>query len=239
MTELLYLHDSYAKEFDAYVVDAEGNRVYLDRSHFYPSSGGQPSDKGKIFTTDKVYEVLEALYLYNRYTIIVDKPGIQKDSIVKCKLDWERRYFLMRVHTATHILSAIIYQNYSGRITGNQLDIDRSRIDFDAGITRELLPELEKSVNDEIKKGHEIEIKFVKRKDIQNVSELTRLAKGIPEDLEELRLVRIGDIDLQFDGGTHVKNTREIGVFKILDFENRGKKNKRIYFTVCGPDEKA
>ena len=236
MTELLYLHDSYIKEFDACVKEVSENKVVLDRSAFYPGSGGQPCDTGKVFTGNAVFSVTDVRNIDDKYTIILDKPGLVPDTIVKCRLDWERRHVLMRMHTTAHIISSIIFNRFNAKITGNQLNLEKSRIDFNAQVTKEHLPELERMVNEEILKNHEVEVSFQKRKDISNIEEMSKLAKGIPEHIEVLRLVRIGEIDMQFDGGTHVKNTKEIGQVRLLDLENKGKDNKRIYFSLSDPN---
>ncbi|MEM3609873.1 MAG: alanyl-tRNA editing protein, partial [Candidatus Anstonellales archaeon] len=215
MTELLYLHDAYVKEFDANVVNVDENKVFLDRSYFYPTSGGQPCDKGKIFSTNAIYEVVDVKKENGIYTIYVDKPGLKPGDIVKCKIDWERRYKLMKLHTATHILSAILHNKYNCMITGGNLDLEKSRIDFNADINKSDIPEIEELLNQEIQRNHKVEIKFYRRKEIENLEQFSRLAKGIPENLEVLRVVIIGDVDAQFDGGTHVNQTSEIGKVKI------------------------
>ncbi|MCX8166478.1 MAG: alanyl-tRNA editing protein [Candidatus Micrarchaeota archaeon] len=233
MTELLYLHDAYVREFDANVIKVEGNRVFLDRSYFYPTSGGQPCDKGKIFSSSAIYEVTDVRKDNNIYTIFVDKEGLKEGDIVKCKLDWERRYKLMKLHTATHILSAILHNKYNCLITGGNLDLDKCRIDFNADINKNNIKEIEELLNQEIQRNHKVEIKFYRRKEIEGIEKFSRLAKGIPEDLEILRVVIIGDLDAQFDGGTHVNQTSEIGKIEILHVENKGKNNKRIYYRLA------
>lgn len=233
MSEVLYLKDSYLKEWDAKVKEVnQGKFIVLDRTAFYPASGGQPCDTGIITTEDRrEFKVVYVGKFSGEISHEMDKEGLKPGDKVKCRIDWERRYMLMRMHTAAHIISQIIHQDTGALITGNQLDTEKSRIDFSVEeFDREKLKSYEEKANSVLGKGIEITLEFMKREDVEKDPKMTKLAKGLPPGIKELRIVRIGDFDYQADGGTHVKNTKEVGKISFVDFVNKGKNNRRIYF---------
>src|SRR3989344_34185 len=128
MTEAIYLKDHYLKEFEATVTKVEGNFIILDKTLFYPNSGGQPHDTGKLIKDNQVFNVIFVKKLSQDISHEVDKPGLKQGDKVKGVIDWERRYKLMKAHTSAHIVSEIIHRNTGALITGNQLDIDKIRI---------------------------------------------------------------------------------------------------------------
>lgn len=233
MTELLCLTDSFLKEFFAKITAINENKVALDRTAFYPQGGGQPSDTGKLFFGEKEFEVLEVKKdggeVWHKLSFA---QGLEIGAEVKGKIDWQKRYALMRMHTSAHVLAAIIFKKTGKLITGNQIGFLVSRMDFNAGqsFNGESAKELEKEVNAELSKNHEVSVSFLAREKALKKPELVRLKDLMPPSLKEWRLVKIGDIDLQADGGTHVKNTSEIGSIKITKTQNKGTENKRIYW---------
>ncbi|MGC8645511.1 MAG: alanyl-tRNA editing protein [Thermoplasmata archaeon] len=228
-TELVYLEDSYLKELEAEVVDI-GEGVILDRTIFYAASGGQPSDTGYMVGNGR-YEVKD---VEKREEIFhITEPLPQLGEKVKLFIDWEKRYRYMRHHTAIHVVSAIAMKEFNAMITGNQIYYEYGRIDFNF---REWNPDvtkrLEDRVNEELGKNHEVTWFTMKREEILGVQGSIKVDPRLIPDSPELRVVKIGDIDMQPDGGTHVRNTSEVGSINIYKTENKGKNNKRMYFTV-------
>jgi len=234
MTELLYLQDSYLKEFDAKIVNViDEKKIVLEKTAFYPQGGGQPTDFGKLIKDGKEYNVVavkkEPSIIYHE----VDQAGLQIGDIVHGIIDWQRRYKLMRMHTTAHMLAAIFHKDAGALITGNQLDIEKSRIDFSLeNFDRNIINQYVAKANQLASSGIEITTFFLPREEALKIPGMVKLAGTLPPVVTELRIVKIGDVDEQCDGGTHVKNTKEIGEIKILSAENKGKTNRRIYFTV-------
>jgi Ser-tRNA(Ala) deacylase AlaX len=230
MTEKLFSKDSYLKEFEATVTDVNSREIELDRTAFYPEGGGQPFDTGKIVAKGDEYNVISVRKQGNRIIHTVDKEGLKKGDDVRCSIDWQRRHTLMRMHTAAHILSAVIHRKTQALITGNQLGTDRTRIDFSLeNFDKDKIQDYIEKSNQEIKRNQEIKTYFVDKN--HSDAALSKLAAGIG-DVDEVKIVEIGDVDKQPDGGTHVRNTSEIGRIDFLKAENKGKNNRRIYFTL-------
>jgi Ser-tRNA(Ala) deacylase AlaX len=232
MNDALYMDDSYLKEWKARIVSVKDDKyVGLDSTAFYPSSGGQPHDEGYIIKDDEKYKVVYVGKFSGKISHEIDRPGLLKGDSVLCQLDWERRYAFMRYHTACHLLSNVLYNRANAKITGNQIELDKSRMDFSMeNYSPEKLKEYVDEANAIIKKDAPILIDYMTRDEVLKKPALARLAIGLPEDIERFRIVKIGDIDEQVDGGTHVKNLREIGTIEIIKTVNKGKSNRRIYF---------
>ena len=235
-TQVLYLEDSYLKEWDAEIIEfIENNEkhVILDKTAFYPLGGGQPNDEGSITINSEKYKVLDVKRADGKIVHEIDHEGIKIGDKVHCILDWERRYNLMRMHTAAHVLSAVINQQTQALITGNQLGLDKSRIDFDLEkFDRDQMHTFIEMANQAIAKGGEITAHTISRQEAESRENLCKLAKGLPPAIQEIRILKIKDIDEQPDGGTHVKDIKEIGKLVFLDVENKGAKRRRIYFTL-------
>ncbi len=233
MTIALYLKDHYKKDFEAQVIKAEGRFVILDQTCFFPSSGGQPEDHGTIHRKGTVFDVIFVRKIGEDIFHEVDSEGLQAGDKVKGNIDWDRRYQLMRAHTAAHIISEIIHKETKALITGNQLGLDHIRIDFSLkSFNKEKIKEYIEKANEIIQQDLSITTEFLSRKEAQKQGELSKLAMGLPESLQEIRIVKIGNFDLQADGGTHVKSTKEIGKIEFIKTENKGKNNRRIYFKI-------
>lgn len=232
MTEALYMDDSYLKEWDANVVKLKDDKyIVLDKTAFYPEGGGQPCDEGIIRRNDNIYKVVYVGKFSGDISHEVDKPGLKVGDRVHCKLDWERRYTYMRYHTASHLLSNILYNRADAKITGNQIGLDKTRMDFSMeDYSPEKLRDFVDEANRIIAKDAPIAIGYMSRDEVMGKPELARLAMGLPEKIKEFRIVKIGDIDEQVDGGTHVKNLSEIGKIEVIKTVNKGKNNRRVYF---------
>jgi Ser-tRNA(Ala) deacylase AlaX len=133
MTELLYMRDCYLREFDAIVVFIDGNNIELDRTAFYPTGGGQPNDTGRIIFDGQEFFVKNVFKKNGKVFHEVDRVGLEVGNKIHGIIDWERRYRLMRMHTAAHVISEIINRETGALITGNQLDVEKSRIDYNLG----------------------------------------------------------------------------------------------------------
>ncbi|MDP6641825.1 MAG: alanyl-tRNA editing protein AlaXM [Candidatus Nanoarchaeia archaeon] len=232
MKEALYLDDSYLKEFEATIKEVNNDKyIILDQTIFYPNSGGQPHDTGKFIFEGKEYEVVYVGKFDGKISHEVDKEGLKVGDKIKGIINWKRRYKLMRMHTAAHLLSAIFHDELGALITGNQKDVERSRMDFSLeDFDRDKITELIKKSNEIIKQDIPVKVYTLKKEEALKISGIIKLANKMPPDLDEFRIVQIGDIDTQADGGTHVKSSKEIGEIVFLKAENKGKSNRRVYF---------
>lgn len=232
MTEKLYWKDMYAKEFEAKVVSSKGNELILDRTLFYPTGGGQPNDTGKIIYNGAEYNVIDVRQDGDIVHVLDKEINAKEGDTLKGIIDWERRYKLMRYHTAIHLLDAVIEKNYSaGMLTGGQIYEDRARIDIDMpDLNREKAEQILEEANKVASEGHDVIARFIPKEEALKIERLARTETGkeLIKNLDEVRVVEIKDLDMQADGGTHVKNTKEIGTIKLSKFENKGKHNKRV-----------
>jgi Ser-tRNA(Ala) deacylase AlaX len=234
MTKQTYLEDSYIKEADAKVTAVEGTAIELNQTIFYPTGGGQLSDQGTITCGKEKYQLVEARKENGRILHTVDLPGLKINDQVHCTLDWERRYKLMRSHTASHVLASIMHKKAGALITGNQLGLEESKIDFSLDtFDREKMNEYVNLANQEINRNLAIKTYSLQREQAMKINGIVKLAAALPPQIEILRIVEIGDIDIQADGGTHVQNTSEIGQIEITKLENKGKDRRRIYFRLA------
>ena len=231
MTRKLFWEDMYIKDFTGKVVSAEGNQVVLDQTAFNPRGGGLVGDIGflegvKVADTvkgdgDSIVHVLES------------PAAFAVDANVQGKLDWDRRHRIMRMHTSAHLLSAIFNKKTGALITGNQIEPEKSRIDFSLeNFDRERMLTYCGEANEAIAKSAPVKTYFMKRDDALKIPGITKLASAAPPDVQELRIVEIEGYDIQADGGVHIKNLNEIVKIDPLKFENKGKSNRRLYFTL-------
>lgn len=243
MTEALYFLDCYLKEFEATVEKVTDDKfVVLDRTAFYPESGGQPSDTGKLIreSDSAEFQVLFAGKFDGDISHEIVSPvenivsGLKAGDKIKGIIDWDRRYMHMRMHTATHVIANVIEKEAGAQITGNQLGLDQSRVDFSLDVfDRDKFAEYEKIANDLIARNSPVNLYLVSRKEAEEkLSRLTTLAKGFSDDIKEVRMVEIEGVTIEACGGTHVKNTSEIKGVKITKLQNKGKSNRRMYFTL-------
>jgi misacylated tRNA(Ala) deacylase len=234
MTKELYWQDSYQKKCSGRIqVLASEKLVVVDQTVFYPQGGGQPSDKGVLRRGNEEFTVLFTKKVGPDIALEVDKTGLKEGESIETELDWNRRYKLMRMHTSAHILAKVIFDETGSLITGNQLDTEQSRMDFNvtefnAGIAQEYLDKANKVIAEKL----EVTANVMPYAEAMKKSELFRLKDVLPKTIPELRIVSIGNFDVQADGGTHVRNTKEIGQLKLERVENKGKENRRIYWTL-------
>ncbi len=248
MTEFLYYEDAYIKEFDARVVsvDEGKNAILLDRTAFYPGGGGQPADEGFLIYDGAACQE-EAV---DGEMVRLELAGIEKNENeiwhivrgrlpsegmpLKGKLNWERRYALMRTHSAMHVLTGVVWREYGAKVTGGNMEPLKGRMDFEfEKFNKELIDEIEIKVNNEIEKGREIITRIIPRREAEKIPDLIRTKVNLlPRHLKEIRIVEIIGLDMQADGGTHVANTKEIGKFKIVGHKSKGRINKRLHIEI-------
>ncbi len=228
--ELLYMNNSYMCEMEATVTNVDGNFIMLDRTVFYPKSGGQPNDTGTLKRNGEIFNVMNVL---KRDGVVheVDREGLAVGDKITGNIDWERRYKLMRMHTSAHVVSGIINKELGAMITGNQLDLEKTRIDFSIeNYDPETLRSFVAKANELIKKDLPISVSYMSREEVES-SDIAKLAKGLPP-FSVLRVVDIVGFDKQPDGGTHVNSLKEIGKIEFLKAENKGKTNRRMYYKI-------
>lgn len=234
MDGALYLNDSYLRSCKSKVVSVKDDKyVILDHTVFFPRGGGVPWDTGKIIRNGEEFPVVAVVKAEGSISHEVSKPGLKIGDEVECCLDWVRRHRLMRMHTSGHILAAIMYKKQGLLITGNQIDIDKTRFDFSMeNFDKAAFQSLVDEANAAIARNLEVSVSYLPREEALKVEGAVKLAVALPPDVKELRMVKIGDVDYQADGGPHVKNTSEIGKIVFVGAENKGKSNRRIYYTL-------
>jgi misacylated tRNA(Ala) deacylase len=235
VAELVYQLDSYAAEIDGQVaaVREDLHAVALDRTIFYPGGGGQPADKGQL----NGLAVTSLRRSDGEVWHALDGPLPPVGSKVHVMLDWERRYKLMRTHTAMHVLCGVVFQDYGALVTGGDMEPLKGRMDFEfPRLERELVTTIEASVNAEINKAHDVRVNVLPRAEAFQIPDLIRTKINLlPAGIEQVRTVEIVGLDLQADGGTHVRNTREVGSVRVADYKSKGAINKRIYLELIAP----
>ena len=234
MTEMLYMKDidsNYIREFDAKVVERGFDYVVLDRTAFYPLGGGQPSDTGFLAWAGGKAEVREVTKKEGVKHHLVQNPDTVPEH-VHGVLNWDKRYAHMRMHTAQHIVSGVVYDLWKARTVGNQLYHDRSRIDFaPVKFTDEMVAQLEQKTNEILTSGAKVEIVTAIRSELEkNVDAQRANLDLLPKSVQELRVVRVPDFDVCPCAGTHVRSLAEIGKIKVVKRENKGKDRERITY---------
>jgi misacylated tRNA(Ala) deacylase len=234
MTVALYLQDSYMRECDTTVASIRDERfVVLNQTIFYPQGVGQPHDTGKIISSGTEYNVVFVGKFSGEISHEVDRVGLKPGDHVHCILDWDRRYKLMRSHTAAHVLASIICNKTKALITGNQLSLDKIRFDFNLErFDPDSFLRFVEEANELFKRDIPVKWYELPREEALKIPGIVKMAHAFPPEVSKLRIVEIEDIDKQADGGTHVRNLKEVGRIKFLKAENKGKNNRRIYFAL-------
>jgi len=239
MTELLFQADSYLKEFEAKVTKISGNKVYLDRTAFHPGpSGGLDTDTGWLILPDgRKLRVEKAVPEGGDVAHVVsgDLTGLEPGATVRGVIDWERRYRMMRLHTASHIIAAVLYEEHGSLVTGGHITPDMAREDFDLRGVQDWKAALRKAVekaNEIAARCIPVKVYWLSREEALKIPGLVKLAERLPPEVPKIRIVEIPGVDIQADGGPHVKDTCEIGTIKVVKLESKGAKRRRLYFTV-------
>jgi len=234
LAKALYLENSYLKECDATVVSVtNGKYIVLDQTVFYPKGGGQPWDTGKTIKNGETYSVVYVGKFSGEISHEVDRPGLKEGDKVHCVLDWDRRYRLMRSHTAAHVFASLLCNETGALVTGNELSIEKIRFDFSLeNLNRELIERYIEKANELFKKDIPVKTYWLPREEALKIPGIVKMAKAFPPDVPELRIVEIVGVDKQADGGTHVKSLREVGQIEFIKAVNKGRNNKRVYLRI-------
>jgi len=227
---MLFIENSYLKNFETKIKKIENNNVILEQTAFYAKSGGQPGDIGKIIFNENEFNIVDTIYDLEKNIIHVceNTDGLKIGEIINGKIDWNIRYKHMRMHSALHLLCSLIPYD----VTGGQISFEKSRLDFNAEnkIEKE---EIEIKINQLVQENHEISFLWITNEELDKQPDLVRtMSVKPPRSNNKIRLVKIGSIDLQPCGGTHVKSTKEIGEIKIGKIENKGKMNRRVNLSI-------
>ncbi|MEA4906071.1 MAG: alanyl-tRNA editing protein [Anaerolineaceae bacterium] len=235
MTRLLYQSDAYLQEFNAVVqsVDAENHAVQLDQTALYPGGGGQPYDTGLLIAAGQELAVVRSRKSAEGawHFLAPEAPLPEPGTPVQGRVDWERRFRLMRTHTAMHILCGVVFRDYGAQVTGGDMEPLKGRMDFEfESLSKDLVGVIEAAVNHEVQAARDVRVQILPREEAFQIPDLIRTKINLlPPGISEVRVVEIVGLDLQADGGTHVANTRDVGRMHISDYKSKGKINKRIY----------
>lgn len=234
MESALYMDDSYLKEFEATIENIKDDKfVVLDKTAFYPQGGGQPYDTGVLVKDSEEYPVVSVRKADGQISHEVSRPGLKEGDKVTGKINWERRYRFMKMHTAAHLLSAVMHSQDNVLITGNQIDLEKTRVDYNmAEFDQEKIKQYIEKVNKVIGLDLPVKVSYMEREEAMKIPGMVKLAGALPPNITTLRIVEIPGVDMQADGGTHVNSLKEIGTVEFVRAENKGKDNRRVYYTV-------
>ena len=212
------------------MVASDGTRVEVDQTLFYPRGGGVSCDTGALGGI----KVVETSKEGDKILHIIGSPaGFTIGQTITGRIDWDRRHRLMRMHTAGHLLSALFYSGAKCLITGNQIDVEKSRMDFSLEVfDRSQIEGFVKEANKLITDDAPVKSYFLERNEALKIPDMVKLAEAAPPVEPQLRIVEIAGIDRQADGGLHVAHLSEIGRIELLKLENKGKTNRRLYYDV-------
>jgi len=230
MTELLFRDDPYARSCRATVVAVRDNVIELDRTVFYPTGGGQPGDTGRI----GALRVVDTLKGEGESVLHAVEPGAALPAVgtsVEAEIDWERRHRHMRFHTALHLLGAVV----KAPVTGGRIATDKAHLDFDIEMEKLAKAQIETAVNALVDGAHETHSSWITDGELDSRPELVKtMSVAPPRGAGRVRLMEIPGIDLQACGGTHVRNTREVGHLAVARIRSEGKRNKRVTLIFAG-----
>ena len=227
----IFRSDPYLSSNEATVVAVLEEGLILDKTVFYPEGGGQPGDMGRIANNTFEADVTNTIKSTAGILHLIDNKlgSISAGDDVKIDIDWERRYSLMRMHTALHILCSIV----DGAVTGGSVGVQKSRLDFDIPGERPDKESLTQQLMEIVDRNYPVMSSWISDQELQENPDLIRtMSVKPPIGTGQVRMIRIGDaIDFQPCGGTHVNSTGEIGKIKVSKIENKGKQNRRINLT--------
>ena len=232
--EILCYSDSYLKECKSKVIEVNDHGVVLDQTVFYPGGGGQPSDNGKLILENNEYLVKGLKRIDGQIIHLIEGAKPEINSELNAIIDWDKRYKLMRTHTALHILCGVIWRDYSASVTGGDMKPLAGRMDFELEeMSADFSKEVEEKINIEVSEKRNIKVYQLPREEAFQIPDLIRTKINLlPKGIEFVRIVDIEGLDLQADGGTHVQNTSEVGYIKMIGHESKGKSNKRLRIEV-------
>jgi Ser-tRNA(Ala) deacylase AlaX len=227
------MDDSYLKEFEARVIEVDGDNVVLDRTAFHPRGGGLPDDTGVLIRGGEEFRVMQVVEEGGKVLHSMAGHSLKPGDVVKGLLDWDKRYVIMRMHTGIHALASVFNRKTGALITGNQVNVDKSRLDMNLEKPdRALIEDVFRETNKELALGRRVKIYYLPREEALKIPGVVKLAEAAPPNIEKLRIVEIENLDIQADGGPHVADTKEVGELVLLKVENKGRNNRRVYFTL-------
>ena len=237
MIKILYMDNidsNYIKEFYAKVIKNKDDYIILDKTAFYPMGGGQPSDTGFIDWDNNKSEVIEVIKKGDAIKHIIKGEKPSQDIQIHSTIHWDRRYKHMKMHTAQHIISGIVFDKYKARTVGNQIHADYSRVDFNPiKFSDKDLEYIFKKFNKIISMNLSVKIYEEERANIEKrVNTQRSNLDRLPKFISNLRIVEINDFDICPCAGTHVKNTSEIPKIKEIRRETKGKNTDRIIYSL-------
>lgn len=230
----LYQLDAYRRSFASRVAAVDGAAVQLEGGALYPGGGGQPADHGTLIAGGESWEVRGAKFVRDGERpglwYQLDRDGPPVGTELAGELDWQRRYALMRTHTALHILCAVVWRDYGAKVTGASMEPLRGRMDFEFdSLSAEFVRELEEKCNAEVAAARPTRVDFTPRAEADQDPDLIRNKVSLlPPSITVVRVVGIEGLDLQADGGTHVANTSEVGEIALPSHKSKGRINKRV-----------
>ena len=234
MTDILCYNDSYLQDFEAIVTDVVGTGIVLDKTVFYPGGGGQPCDTGTIKWDGGSTEISKVSRVDGKLVHKVEDSMPDVGESITGVIDWDKRYQLMRTHTALHILCGVVWRDYAAQVTGGNMTPLQARMDFELSeMSSGFASEIENLVNQEVQAERDIKVFNLSREEAFKIPDLIRMKiNKLPDSISEVRIVDISGLDLQADGGTHVHNTREVGNIRVIGHESKGRINKRLWIAV-------
>ncbi len=234
MTDILCYNDSYLQDFEAIVTDVVGTGIVLDKTVFYPGGGGQPCDTGTIKWDGGSTEISKVSRVDGKLVHKVEDSMPDVGESITGVIDWDKRYQLMRTHTALHILCGVVWRDYAAQVTGGNMTPLQARMDFELSeMSSGFASEIENRVNQEVQAERDIKVFNLSREEAFKIPDLIRMKiNKLPDSISEVRIVDISGLDLQADGGTHVHNTREVGNIRVIGHESKGRINKRLRIAV-------
>jgi misacylated tRNA(Ala) deacylase len=233
MTERLYQRNMTLARFAARVQRTAERGVILDRTAFFPTGGGVLGDQGALVSAEGEFAVIETVEVDGVVLHVLDRRGLSAGAVVEGRVDWSRRHVLMRYHTATHVLTGVMFKDFGVRVTGNQLTPEKGRVDFAfPAFDRAILEKGFRRANEVITQDLPVRVSFISATEARARPELFKLETEFRHDLDQIRLVEIEGFDVQADGGCHVARLSEIGTLVLTKAENKGKQNRRVYFMV-------
>jgi misacylated tRNA(Ala) deacylase len=240
MTELLYLDDSYLTAFDAIVQSTTDDGIVLDRTAFYATGGGQPHDVGTLIANGTGYTVTSVVKRDGAvlHTLDLTNGLPEPGATVHGEIDWERRYRLMRTHSALHVLCGVVFREFGALVTGGNMGLDKARMDFELeDLSAERVSHIERVANAVIQSGRTISWRTLPREEAFQIPDLIRTKINLlPASISQVRIVEVEGLDIQADGGTHVRNTREIGGIRVISTRSKGRINKRLEIELVDSD---
>ena len=224
----IFEENSYTKEIETKIkaIDTENKTIELEDTIFYGKSGGQPGDVGEIIVDGQKIEVNDTIKIEgSNKNILENLNGLNKNQKIIARINWDKRLKYMRMHSALHLMCASL----SLGVTGGQIGYEKSRLDFNDPDKEIIKEELQEKINVLMEEDHEITYEYIDSKILESQPELVRTMSVKPPQINgKLRFIKIGNVDFQPCGGTHVRSTREIGKVTIGKIENKGRMNRRV-----------